>query len=222
MRVLYHHLLDPGSRVVRLLLAEKGLAAELQHEEPWKRRDAFLRLNPAAEVPVLVDEDGTVVPGAAIIAEYLDERRPQPGFIGFNAVSRVEVRRLTAWFMQKFAREVADLQIEEKVVKRLAGLGFPDAATIRVANANIHYHLDYIGYLLEDRKWLAGDILSLADLAAAGQLSCVDYLGSVPWEEHPGARDWYARMKSRPSMRAVLADRLPGLRPPDYYDDPDF
>ena len=124
--------------------------------------------------------------------------------------------------MQKFAREVADLQIEEKIVKRLAGLGFPDAATIRIANANIHYHLDYIGYLLEDRKWLAGDVLSLADLAAAAQLSCVDYLGSVPWEEHPGARDWYARMKSRPSMRSILADRLAGLRPPPYYDDPDF
>jgi glutathione S-transferase len=50
----------------------------------------------------------------------------------------------------------------------------------------------------------------------------VDYLGDVPWEKHAGAKDWYARIKSRPSMRQVLADHISGLKPPAHYADLDF
>ena len=100
-----------------------------------------------------------------------------------------------------------------------------DAATtdmLRAARANIRYHLAYIGWLAQKRDWLAGDRLSYADLAAAAHLSVADYLGDVPWTEDESAKNWYARVKSRPSFRPILADVSAGLPPSTTYADLDF
>ena len=222
MRTLYHLPLDPGSRKVRILLGEKRLEATLKTEKVWERREIFLRLNPAGEIPVLVEDDGTSIPGAGVIAEYLDEAYPEPAMIGTTALDRAETRRLVDWFDVKFDREVSAHLLEEKVLKRFLGLGHPDSAAVRAGHANVHYHLDYIAWLCDRRRWLAGDAFSLADITAAAHLSAVDFLGDVPWEDHPGAKDWYARVKSRPSLRPVLADTVPGVTPPGHYADLDF
>jgi glutathione S-transferase len=100
--------------------------------------------------------------------------------------------------------------------------GGPDSAAIRAGKVNIGIHLDYIGWLAERRNWLAGGIFSMADLIAAAQISAMDYLGDIPWDDHAAAKDWYARMKSRPSFRPLLADNLPGAPPPAHYADLDF
>jgi len=221
MLTLYHLWLSPISRAVRVVAAEKGVPIDLQVEPIWDRRPEFLALNPAGEVPVLVDGDGFAVSGGAI-AEYLDEIVPDPPLIGTGALDRAEVRRLVAWFDGKFAGEVIDNLVGEKVMKRFLGLGEPDSAAVRAGHANIRTHLDYIGFLIERRTWLAGEQLSLADIAAAAQISCVDYLGDVPWADHEAAKDWYARIKSRPSFRPLLADAIPGLAPSKVYADLDF
>jgi glutathione S-transferase len=93
---------------------------------------------------------------------------------------------------------------------------------MRAARHNIRYHLAYIGWLVGTRDWLAGEKLSLADLAAAAHLSAVDYLGEVPWTADETAKNWYARVKSRPSFRTILADSLAGIAPPANYADLDF
>ena len=127
-----------------------------------------------------------------------------------------------AWFDGKFHHEVTDNLLTEKLDKRFMGMGGPDSAAIRAGHANIPTHLEYIGYLCERRTWLSGGGLSLADAAAAAHISALDYLGDVPWEEHPAAKDWYVRIKSRPSFRPLLQDRIPGLPPPKHYADLDF
>jgi glutathione S-transferase len=222
MRTLYHFWLSPFSRAIRLILAEKGLAFELALEKTWERRPEFLALNPACEVPVLIDEDGTVVAGERAIAEYLDEAYPERSLIGGDFAARAETRRLTHWFDAKFNAEVTENLVGEKLMKRLKGAGYPQATAIRVGLTEIHNHLAYISYLADRRRWLAGDHLSAADIAAAAHLSVLDYIGDVPWEEHPGAKDWFARIKSRPSFRPLLADRVPGMPPPAHYADLDF
>jgi glutathione S-transferase len=65
-------------------------------------------------------------------------------------------------------------------------------------------------------------MLTFADLAAAAQLSVVDYLGDVPWQDNAPAKAWYVRVKSRPSFRSLLRDIVPGLLPPAAYSDLDF
>lgn len=222
MRTLYHLALSPSCRKVRIVLAEKGLEFALRPEPVWERRPEFLALNPAGQVPVLVEADGLVLADSAAICEYLDETHPKPALIGQGAGARAEVRRLAAWFDDKFAREVTRNLFGEKVLKRFLRLGEPNSDAIRAGIQNIHVHLDYIAYLVERRNWLAGEAFSLADIAAAAHLSTIDYLDDVPWEGHAGAKDWYARAKSRPSLRPLLADHVAGLPPPKHYADPDF
>jgi glutathione S-transferase len=220
--MLHHLWLSPFCRKVRIVLLEKKIDFDMKVENTWERNEAFLALNPAGEVPVLVEPDGSVLSGSNVISEFLEEIHPDPPLLGHQALERAEVRRLVSWFDRKFDREVTDPLVGEKVMKRFLGLGEPNSRAVRAGLTNIHQHLDYIAYLMERRKWLAGDQLSLADLAAAAHLSVVDYLGDVPWADHEGAKDWYARIKSRPSFRPLLADHIPGIPPPQHYADLDF
>ncbi len=218
---LFHLPLCPFSRKIRLALLEKGLTTEFVELQPWQEKEDFLALNPAAEVPVLLDGD-LVVCDSGVIGEYLEEAYPQPSLHGTGVAERIEIRRLTAWFDIKFRREVTDLIWGEKLLKRMKRSGTPNSEALRAGAANIRLHLAYVCRLYDDRRWLAGDHLSMADLAAAAHFSVLDYLGDVPWEGFESARNWYAKMKSRPSFRPLLRDRVVGLRPADHYDDLDF
>ena len=222
MRFLYHLPLSPYCRKVRLVLAEKRLPFELKTERVWERRPAYLAMNPAATVPTLEEDNGLAIPDSGVICEYLDEAYPDSGLLGTTLGERVEVRRLVAWFDGKFDLEVTRNLNGEKYYKRISGIGHPNASALRAGYSNLRDHLQYIGWLAETRKWLAGSVMSLADFAAAAHLSVLDYQGDVDWNVSPSARDWYARMKSRPSFRPLLADRIPGFTPPAHYADLDF
>jgi glutathione S-transferase len=223
MMLLFHQWVSPGSRKIRLMLKEKNLDFDLQIEKTWERRSEFLALNPAGDVPVLLLEPGAyALCDATAIAEYLEESFADRPLLGQTALERAEIRRLIGWFDVKFNREVTQNLVDEKISKRLTGLGHPNSQAIKAGYANIHYHLDYIAYLSDRRSYLAGAEFSLADITAAAHLSCVDYIGDVPWDEHPGAKEWYARVKSRPSFRPLLADHIPGMPPPRHYADLDF
>jgi len=222
MRRLFHLPLSPYARKVRLFLAEKNLDFDLVVENVARRRPEFLDMNPAGKVPVLVEPEGQVLSESTAICEYLDEVYPDPGLIGSDPIGRAETRRLTAWFDLKFGSEVTANLVFEKVIKRFEGLGPPDTTAIRAGRKNIGGHMEYISYLTERRRWLGGDHYGLADITAAAHLSCLDYLGDVPWTAHPLAKDWYARVKSRPAFRPLLADRLPGMAPAGHYDNLDF
>jgi glutathione S-transferase len=230
MLTLFHHPICPQSRFVRLVLEEYGLPVRLVEEHVWERREEFLTLNPAGTTPVLVEEGAPPVPGAAGIAEYIDETRgrvfEQNRLLPQELGARVEVRRLMSWFNEKFADEVSNAVVMERVYKRYIpssnGGGSPDTETLRAAKSNIRYHLAYIGWLIRGRDWLAGDSLTYADLTAAAHLSAVDYLGDVPWDEDETARNWYARIKSRPSFRLLLGETLAGVPPSPSYANLDF
>ncbi len=222
MRLLYHLWLSPASRKIRVVLQEKALDFQMKVEKTWERRPEFLALNPAGDVPVLIEEDGTVLADACAIAEYLDEVYREKPLLGLNALDRAEVRRLVAWFDVKFNHEVTENLVGEKMMKRFLGFGTPNSSAIRAGKANLTYHLEYVTFLVERRRWLAGDHFSLADITAAAHLSSLDYLGDVPWDDHEPAKEWYARIKSRPSFRPLLADHIPGAPPPKHYADLDF
>ena len=223
MRTLYHQWLDPFSRKVRIALGEKKLPFELVAEPVWEKRPEFIALNPANDVPVLIEPDGAVLADSAAIVEYLDEGQPEPPLLGLDLLTRAEVRRLIGWFDDKFNAEVTINLVGEKIVKRQMGLaGGPDSNAIRAGFAYLRLHLDYLARLADERRWLAGDTFSLADITAAAHLSVVDYVGDIPWESHPTVKDWYVRVKSRPSFRPLLSDQLPGVRPPPHYADLDF
>jgi glutathione S-transferase len=230
MITLFHHPFCPHSRFVRLALGEFGITPRFVEERVWERREEFLALNPEGSTPVLIEEGHPAVPGAAIIAEYVDETRgaefADKRLMPADPFARVEVRRLANWFHEKFFNEVTNFLVTERIYKQSMrteqGGGPPDTAAIRAARHNIRYHLAYIGWLARQRTWLAGERLSYADLAAAAHMSVADYLGDVPWTEDEAAKTWYARVKSRPSFRPLLAETIPGIPPAASYADLDF
>ena len=222
MRFLHHLPLSPFCRKVRLVLGEKRLPVELRTEKTWERRAEYLALNPAGTVPTLLEDNGLAVPESSVICEYIEEAYPDTTLLGATLAQRVEARRLAAWFDGPFAEAVTTDLIREKYLKRVSGQGQPDAGALRRSYAQLREHLGYIGWLAETRTFLAGDTLSLADLAAAAHISVLDFLGDMDWSQNPHTRDWYARIKSRPSFRALLNDRVPGMSPPEHYVNLDF
>jgi glutathione S-transferase len=229
MYTLFHHPFCPHSRFVRLILGEHGLETRLVEERVWERHEEFLALNPAGTTPVLLDENQPI-PGPAIIAEYIDEtsgqEMTQRRLLPQAMADRIEVRRLMAWFNEKFFEEATQPLVTERIYKRFMsgenGGGAPAADVIRAAKTNVRYHLAYIGWLAQRRNFLAGDRLTYADLAAAAHLSVIDYLGDVPWIEDDAAKIWYARVKSRPSFRPLLSEWLAGVPASPTYVDLDF
>ncbi|MEF2548165.1 glutathione S-transferase family protein [Aurantimonas sp. E1-2-R+4] len=230
MLKLHHHPMSAASRFVRLVLGEYGERAELLPERTWEKRPEFLALNPAATLPVMIEDNGPPIVGATVVGEYLDETRGvfqrDRRLLPEKPIERAEARRLTEWFLSKLDGEVTRYLVRERVLKLemtpQEGGGAPDAAAIRAARANLKHHLRYLGWLAESRDWLAGTKLSYADLAAAAALSILDYLGEVPWDDEPAAKDWYMRVKSRPSFRPLLSERVRGLPPVHHYGELDF
>lgn len=218
MRRLHNFQLSPFCRKVRLVLGEKKLGFESIAERPWEPRADLLPLDPSGQLPVLIEEGGFSVSDSQAIVEYLEEMHPDPALMPKRAADRAEVRRLTAWFDRFFFAEVSSVVVREKLLKRYrqAASPEPNLAALRASLEALRGHLEFVVKLAEQRDFLAG-AMSFADFSAAAHLSCVDYFGDVPWDDFPRAREWYARLKSRPCFRPLLADHVPGFQPaPDY------
>ncbi|MGB7262529.1 MAG: glutathione S-transferase family protein [Albidovulum sp.] len=221
MTRLYHVPLSPYCRKVRLTLAEKKIEVELVEERYWEQEADFLRRNPAGKVPVL-RYDGRIMSESQAICEYLDEAIPEPRLMPKDPDGRYEVRRICAWFDDKFHAEVTSKLLYERVNKKIMGQGYPESKNVKSGATRIKYHLDYLSWLLDQRRWLAGNEMTLADFAAAAHLSSLDYISDVDWNRSQNVKDWYAKIKSRPSFRSLLADQVPGFPPPAHYADLDF
>ncbi|WP_062762229.1 glutathione S-transferase family protein [Falsirhodobacter sp. alg1] len=219
MNRLYHFSLSPFCRKVRLTLAEKKVEVELVEERYWEQSPEFLRRNPAGKVPIL-RIDGRIMTESQAICEWLEETIPRPALMPADPMQRYEVRRLCMWFDDKFYHEVTSKLVFERV--KIRGQGYPDSKAIKSGSSRIKYHLDYMAWLLDQRSWLAGDEMTLADFAAAAHLSSLDYVSDVDWNRHAVVKDWYAKIKSRPAFRTILADQVPGHAPAHHYADLDF
>jgi len=217
---LYQFPLCPFSRKIRLLMSEKNIAYELVREDPWTASDLFFNLNPAGRTPVVVNADEeTVLADSRAIAEYFEETVQNAPMINGTAENRAEIRRLVALFDENFYNDVTAPLLMERMKKRLVLRQPPDSGMLRDAMKLAHGHLDYMDWLIDNRPWLAGSSMSLADLAAAAQISVADYLGGIDWEGHEQTQGWYAAFKSRPSFRPLLSERMDAFddfRPQEY------
>lgn len=221
MARLYHVPLSPFCRKIRLSLAEKKIEVDLVEERYWEQDPDFMRRNPAGKVPVL-RLDGIMMAESAAICEYIEETRPEPSLLPSDPEQRLEVRRLVSWFDDKFHHEVTSKLLYERVNKKMMKTGYPDSKNVKAGARAIKFHLGYMTWLLDHRRWLGGDVMTLADFAAAAHLSSLDYISDVDWNSCPEVKDWYAKIKSRPAFRSILADQVPGFTPPKHYNDLDF
>lgn len=222
MRVLHHYMLSSASRFVRIYLDEQKMEFLPKLEEYWKSEAAFLKLNVAGTVPVLVEDDGTVLCGAYVIAEYFDDILQEKPLLQGCPAERAEIRRLFDWLCRRFDRDVMQPLLNERLIRRMTGGGVPSSVVIRTALSNLGVHLAYFNHLVEHRQWLAGSKMSIADLMAAASLSVLDFMNDINWDDWGELKIWYARIKSRPSFRPLLADQVTGMSPPGHYTNLDF
>lgn len=220
-RLLFYTPLCPFSRSIRLGLFEKQTPCDWWEERPGHLSKELYALSPEGSVPVLVDQETILVQSYAII-EHLDENYPNLNLMGGTPQERGEVRRLIYWFNEKLFYGATKIFLSEKVFNRSLERTPPNSTVLKEARKNLHDHLEYIGWLFDRRSWLAYERLSWADLVAAAQLSCIDYLGDVPWNKHQMAKNWYSRIKSRPSFRSVLMETFVGISPCPHYRLLDF
>ena len=214
MRRLVHLVFSPTSRLARLMLGEKRLVCDPQAAE-----DAN------AHLPVFVDLDGTRCEGLWAIVDHLEGNYPEYPLIPEDAAARGEALRWLDWTMGSLADQVTKKIIYEKANPRFTGgatRSTPDMNIIRGGREALRAMLPILGKLVEERGNLAGRVCTIADLALAAHLSALDYFGEMPWDGNAAVREWYVRMKSRPSFRSLLADRVPGQPPVTHYAELDF
>lgn len=233
-RDLYHFPFDPPSRLVRIVLNEKKLGFNEIVTRYWQAPEALLRLNPSGLLPVLVESDATS--GRKLsqkkwcesraILDYLDSRlHTQECLVSLlpdDSFERAEALRLVSWLEKRFDFEVNSYVLHEKMEKQLMGLGPPDMGVLRQGREALRAHLLMFDSLLEARTWLCGKSLSVADFALSAHLSIYDYFDEINWSRFSSLKTWYSAIKSRPSFRSILADRVAGFHPSPHYDELDF
>ncbi len=221
MVLLVHHPISAHSRKIRIIMAEKGVLFALREEEPWNLSADIKKLNPAEDLPVFVF-DGKVIAGNYAISEYLEEAYPNPQLLSKNIKERAEIRRLIDWFDNKFSREVYQYVVNEKIIKRFSAYSSPNSRLLNAGYSNLKYHMQYIDWLAERNNYLAGNDFTMADISAAAQISVIDYLGDINWNDFANAKEWYAKVKSRPSFKEILKDNIKGVMPSKHYTNLDF
>jgi len=224
MRKLFHYPLCGFSRCVRFCLSEKRLDYEMIYETFWNPSDSLFEYNPSGTIPVFVDINGFSVYGFSAIREYLEEVYPEINLIGIDFQQRAEARKIADWFSFVFYKDVYYPIVREKILKRFSKDidKTPDPACVRMANSKLSTHMEYISWLIDRRNWLAGKDFSIADITVASFLSVLDYLGTISWNKFDIAKNWYARIKSRPSFRNILNDNLSQIPPTKDYANLDF
>lgn len=223
MITLLHHPFCPHSRLVRLVLSEGCFHHELFVEPFWKGREEFLDLNPLGEIPVLIDCGVTITDSFAIV-DYLSNH---PDYRGLRLIPesgnlRTHVLDIYGQSRGYLATKVVSKITSEKYFKQQFGQGRPDPRVTRTALNALTTLLELYTWHLEKNAWLCGPRITLGDCAVAAQLSCVDFFGFIDWERYPIVKDWYTRIKSRPSFQPILKDKIPGYAPVPHYANLDF
>ena len=214
--------LDFSCRAARLILLEKKIDFEIIKEATWKRRVEFLKINPAGDLPVTIDNEGNVIVSYEVLIEYLEEKKIGNPLLGKTANERLEIRRLCMWIGKKFFKEVIENILDERVFNSLKEHSQPSTVTLKAGRKNLKNHMSYFDWIFNRRKFFAGDFFSVADISLAAAISSLDYLNEIEWHKYQKVKGWYALIKSRPSFRPILNESIYNIAPASHYKDLDF
>jgi glutathione S-transferase len=205
-----------------ILLAEKKLDFSIEVTRFWDRNGPLLELNPFGRLPVLIDLNGSIISGTYAITEYLEDAYDNIRVLPVDIAERAEARRIFQWMQEDFSADITVPLVFEKDIKRYFPQSSPSSSAIKQVKEGIAVYFKHIEGFASRRNWLAGNTLSIADIAAAAHISVLDYLGAISWAHFPVVKEWYMRIKSRPSFKRVLTDRVPSIQPISHYTNLDF
>lgn len=224
MLLVHTRTLEPMSRAVRLALGEKRAVFHHREAPAFETDAALLSVTSDGLTPVLVDDSwghGATLGEAMAIFEYLEDILPTPPLLPGGPLERAAVRAMTIRATRALG-PIVDVIVNEKAQKILTRQGSPDTGALRQASNAANELLDQIGHAADKEGWICGKKLSLADMVVAAHFSVLDFLDAVRWDVAPAGKNWYARLKQRPTFKTILADTLAGVTPPLHYGDLDF
>jgi glutathione S-transferase len=224
MLLVHARTLEPLSRAVRLALGEKRAVFHTREAAAFESDDGVNAVSSDGITPILVDDSwghGATIGEAFAIFEYLEDILPTPPLLPGGPLERAAVRAMAIRATRALG-PIVDIVVTEKAHKILARQGSPDTGALRRAANNANEMLDQIGQAADREGWICGKKLSLADMVVAAHFSVLDFLDAVRWDVAPAGKNWYARLKQRPTFKTLLADTLAGVTPPPHYGDLDF
>jgi len=195
---LYDFLPCPFGQKVRIILAEKGLSYELVEvdlTQGEQRKPDFLRLNPFARVPVLVDEE-TIVYDSTIIAEYLEDEYPEPPLLPAIGSSAL---RASARVWEDFADTSFTPQVGQLMGEMYKPESERDPARVQRLQRSVERVLDFLNHQLQGQEYLAGQF-SVADIGFVPRLVLLKELGLEPGLNRANVESWLRRMLDRSSI----------------------
>ena len=197
----------PNPRVVRMFILEKNIAIPFEEHNiasAENRGAAYVKKNPAGQMPSLELDDGTVFGETTAICEYLEEKHPRPALFGESAEERANTRQ--------WVRRVEFNNTEHSYNGFRSGDGIevfrerlfviPEAADGLKAKAS--EAKKWLDGLIAGRDFIAGDKFTFADIAL---YSCLDFIKDVgqPLDDNlKNLAAWFARIDARPSTTASL------------------
>jgi glutathione S-transferase len=202
MLTLYDTPLSPFAQKVKIALAEKGLEFETRPVSFADPPPELARLNPRAEIPILVDrgdEEDAAVWDSTIILDYLEDRYPEPSLWPESPAERARVRELEEVCDTQF--DAVNWGIYEVTYFKRAG-GEEAAVLLDAARRQLWGLYTYLERQLDGREWLNGDAFGRGDLAAQPFVSASWAMFHKTADDSPLSR-WLARCRERPSIRRV-------------------
>lgn len=216
----------PLSRKIHFGLLEKQLKPNLVLEKTWQPSARLMAFNRTGQLPVLVDR-GVICTNDYVACEYLNEAYGAICLMGKTLVARAETRRLMSWFDSYFYKEVYGSLFYERALKKYIAQGKsvdrgPSTLTLKEGRVRLREALEYLEQLTTEHSHLNRHAFSWADITGAAHISCIDYLGDVAWHDFPNVKEWYLKIKSRPTFRIFQAQTFPGISPAPWYGCLDF
>ena len=204
---LYYSPLSANSLKVRVAAALLNIPLELVNVELPKgeqRLPEYLAINPMGKVPVLLDGD-FVLPESAAIMIYLAESKPGNTLYPAERRARAEVNRWLFWAANHWAPAIGALAFE-KVLKPRFFHGEPDASQIKRQEDSIQGFAKVLNEHLAKHQWVAGNTLTLADIAIAAAFAS---LVQLPIESWPHIASWFNRIRALPAWQAAEPPKMP-------------
>lgn len=195
----FHYSLAPNPMKVALFLEESGLpyrAIPVDTRKGEQHAPAFLKLNPNAKVPVIVD-GGTVVFDSSAILLYLAEKSGQ--FLP-DAADR---GALLSWLMFT-ASGIGPFTGQCVHFKHYAPEPLPYAINRYDFEAWRHWKI--LEAHLEGREWMLGGRYTLLDMAVWGWARAVPFaLGPEAWAQLPNVKRLHDAVTARPAAQRAIA-----------------
>jgi len=207
---LYDCATAPSPRRVRIFIAEKGLEIPVVQVDLANRAqhgDDFQQINPRRTVPVLETEEGAMLTSTAGICQYLEQRYPEPALIGRNALERGQVIDLDSRIEFEGIHAVAEAFRNKARAFANNALTGPHAYAqipqlAERGRERVGHFFDWLESHLSDRKFVAGDFYSIADITALVTVDFSAWIKMTPPENATAISRWHREVSTRPSAKA--------------------